>query len=199
MAAALRPAGVAASFHPTPSGTPSLPAASGQPCAPHPQAHTGAPRGWAGPGRTGCPLPTDQLLGGRGVWCLYRVVEPQDCTALARPPGPLSAWSLKNDPVLPSGCSVFFCSLHSGHTAFTVPTPSPGHPSPRLCASVSCCADPSGPQAKSPLCHWTGRLRHRGASVWHFLVSQDKQERTGSGAGLSAPQPLPCASFPGRC
>lgn len=124
-------------------------------------------------------------------WCLYRVVEPGDRTALARPPGPLSAWSLKNDPVLPSECSAFVCSLHSGHTAFTTPTASPRRPSPRLCASVSCCADPSGSQAKSPLCHWTGRLRGRGASVWHFLVSQDKQEGTGSGLACLPLSPCP--------
>lgn len=102
---------------------------------------------------------------------------------------PLPAWTQLRPFAL---CT----SSHPGLNNASLDSPSPG-----LCAqlaSVSCCADPSGPRPKSPLGHWDRKADLRGAGAWHFLVSQDKQEVTSSGlACLSySPCPVPISLCP---
>lgn len=186
LAAALRPATHSPSPHCTPAlSPPSLPGQSHCPQRLGQSKQEGLPMGSteADPLTLLAPLPPGTAQPWhflRGL-CLPRV----SGVALS---APLEAW-------MP--CP--FASSTSGHTCLN--NTSLNCPSSGLhaqLASVSCCVDPCEPQAKSPPITGTGRLTGRGVHAQRFLVSQDKQEETGSGlACLSCSCcPVPTSLFP---
>lgn len=99
------------------------------------------------------------------LWRLCGILEPQGPSSppwhflrgFCLPGHSRTALSAPSQPG--RGCDPRLPLCHSGHTGLHG---SPWTPSPQgsaLLGSVSCCADPSGPQAKSPEVTGTGRLR----------------------------------------